>query len=294
MLEKGISTQPTFIESGGIFITKPREVANHLSDFFSNKVQSLRKTVAKRSNSSTTSHLKEFMEHKFCQFEFTELTEETIRKLIKAVCKNKPSGVDNIEEKLIGMAVEYILGPICQILNTSLKTATFPQAWKEAKIIPLPKDKKKPFSAFNSRPISLLPALSKSFEKAMFDQIQLYFSKNNLLTSFQHAYRKGYSTCTALTQMVDEWYREMDSQRLCGAVLLDFSAAFDVIDHSLLIEKLELYGFKQASLTLMRSYLSNRSQCVYFNGSFSRKSISELWNSSRKLPWSTALFYLHK
>lgn len=71
--------------------------------------------------------------------------------------------------------------------------------------------------------------------------------------------------------MVDEWYREMDSQRLCGAVLLDFSAAFDVIDHSLLIEKLELYGFKQASLTLMRSYLSNISQCVYFNGGFSER-----------------------
>ena len=65
--------------------------------------------------------------------------------------------MDGIDGKLIGMAVDYVVQPICHILNTSLKLSIFPQAWKDAKIISLPKDKKTSFS----RPISLLPALSK-------------------------------------------------------------------------------------------------------------------------------------
>ena len=146
------------------------------------------------------------------------------------------------------------------ILNTNLKLSIFPQAWKEAQIIPLPKD---------CRPISLLPALSKIHEKAVFDQIQEYFSVNNLLTKYQHAYRKGHCTCTALTQMSDDWYRDLDNNMLCGAVLSDFTAAFDHLEHKLLREQLVCYGFKPSAATWMGNYLLNRSQRIFFNGSHS-------------------------
>ena len=66
----------------------------------------------------------------------------------------------------------------------------------------------------------------------MFDQIQCYFTVNKLTTDFQHAYKEGHSTSTALTQMTDDWLREIDDQMIVGAVLLEFSAAFDIIDHS--------------------------------------------------------------
>ena len=145
------------------------------------------------------------MKDKRCQFEFSELSVETVARLVKVACGDKQPGMDGIDGKLIGMAVDYVAQPICHILNTSLKLSIFPQAWKEAKIIPLPKD---------CRPISLLPALSKILEKAVFDQIQEYFSVNNLLTKYQHAYRKGHSTCTALTQMSDDWYRNLDNNML--------------------------------------------------------------------------------
>ena len=74
------------------------------------------------------------------------------------------------------------------------------------------------------------------------------------VTCFQHAC-KGHSTSTALAQMTDDWLKSIDDRKLVGAVLLDFSAAFDVIDHELLLGKLKYYGFKSAALSWMESYL---------------------------------------
>ena len=71
-----------------------------------------------------------------CQFEFNELTVETVVRLVKVVCGDKQPGMDGIDGKLIGMSVDYVVQPICHILNTSLKLSIFPQAWKDAKITP--------------------------------------------------------------------------------------------------------------------------------------------------------------
>ena len=138
-----------------------------------------------------------------------------------------------------------------------------------AKVILSPKSGKSSFTASNSRPISLLPALSKLLEKKLFDQIQCYFSVNKLTTDFKHAYREGHSTCTALTQMTDDWLKELDNKKIVGAVVLDFSAAFDIIDHNLLLKKRMCFGFSASAISWIQNFLSNRSLRVFFNGSFS-------------------------
>ena len=79
-------------------------------------------------------------------------------------------------------------------------------------------------------------------EKIVFDQMNCYFTVNKSTTEFQHAYGEGHSTSSALTQMTEDWLREIDDKMIVGAVLLDFSAAFDIIDHSLLLEKRMCYG----------------------------------------------------
>ena len=133
------------------------------------------------------------------------------------------------------------------------------QAWREAKGIPLPKNSKAPFTGSNSQPISLLPTFSKLLEKNVFDQIKCYFTANKLTTEFIHACREGHSTSTAPTQITDDWLRETDDTIIVGAVLLDFSAAFDIIDR-LLLEKCMCYGFTPPAIVWIKSYLSNRTQ----------------------------------
>ena len=140
-------------------------------------------------------------------------------------------------------------------------------------MIPLPKDGRQALTGKNSRPITILPVLSKLMERIVHSQIQEYFDCNGLNTDFQHAYRHNHSTCSALTAMTDDWLKEMDNSKMTGAVLPDFSVAFDVIDHNLLISKLECYGFSPTAIKLMKSYLTSRTQRVYYTGSWSHSRV---------------------
>ena len=107
------------------------------------------------------------------------------------------------------------------------------------------------------------------WKKIVFDQIQWYFTVNKLTTNFQHAYREGHSRSTALTQMTNDWLKEIDDEKIVGTVLFDFNAAFDITDYNLLQEKRMCYGFTSPAMWLIKRYLSNTIQRVFFNGSFS-------------------------
>ena len=107
-------------------------------------------------------------------------------------------------------------------------------------------------------------------ERAIFNQLIEYLKTNNLLHPNHHAYRPGHNTTTALIKMYDGWLKAVDSGKLAGACLLDMSAAFDVVDHELLLSKLSLYGFDNSSKDWVGSYLNGRSQSVSIEGSLSK------------------------
>ena len=174
------------------------------------------------------------------------------------------TGVDNLDVTSLRTVANLIAVPVLNIINLSIEKCICPQAWKIAKVFPHSKNLAAPFSGTNSSPVSLLPALGKLMERVT-KQIQTHFDVNNLNADYQHAYRPGHCTCTAPTQMTDDWLSERDNRKLLGAVLLDFSSAFDVIDHSLLLDRLKLYGFTFTALKWMESFLTNRRQTVFFN-----------------------------
>ena len=107
----------------------------------------------------------------------------------------------------------------------------------------------------NYRPVALLPIFSKILERAVFQQLVEYLDINNLLSPDHHGSRQGHSTATALIQMYDQWLDQVDDGMMVGVMMIDLSAAFDMVDHDLLLKKLELFGLNEGALAWFRSYL---------------------------------------
>lgn len=150
------------------------------------------------------------------------------------------------------------------IINQSLCTGICPNSLKIAKITPIFK-KGDPHLTDNYRPISLLPVISKVLEKVVFLQVYDYFINNNLLYDSQYGFRKFHSTEFAALEFTDKIVTNLDQGTLPVAIFLDLSKAFDTIDHSILIHKLQYYGFHGTSLSWFKSYLNNRKQYVQYS-----------------------------
>ena len=180
----------------------------------------------------------------------------------------KSSGVDYIDTATVKLVAKEILPAITHIINLSISQSTFPTMWKYAKVVPLLK-KGDPLLAKNYRPVALLPIFSKVLEKAVFKQIVEYLDENKLLSHNHHGSRSGLSTATALVQMYDQWVQEVDHDKMVGVMMIDLSAAFDMVDHSLLVEKLTMFGLDENAVEWCRSYLLGRYQSVLIDGKMS-------------------------
>lgn len=269
--KESINKVPSFIEVEGVFITKPRDIANYFNNFFINKVESITSQMQPTSGISDSNLIikNKIMNGKTCGFQFKKITVGEMEKLLLTIKSDKPCGTDNLDGRLLLIATRFIMEPLCHIFNLCVDTCVFPSMWKTAKVTPLPKNSGETFTGQNSRPVSILPVVSKLMEQNMCKQIQHYMEENNINSECQHAYRAGYSTNTALVSLTDNWLEHIDKGESVGAALLDFSAAFDVIHHGLLINKLILYNFRDNAVELMKSYLGDRKQCVQYNGTIS-------------------------
>ena len=104
--------------------------------------------------------------------------------------------------------------------------------------------------------------LSKLVEAAVYEQVEEHFSANQLWHPDHHGFKSGHSTATAIAQLYDFWIRAAENRELTAALLLDLSAAFDVVDHNILLDKLKLYNFSSEAISWFSSYLQNRRQVV--------------------------------
>ena len=145
-------------------------------------------------------------------------------------------------------------------------TKHFPSNLKAADI--LPTDKKKDKSDIeNYRPISILPTLSKIYERCMYDQMYKYFDQ--ILCKYQCGFPQGFNTQHCLLVMDEKWKEVLDKGGLGGALLTDLSKAFDCIKRDLLRAKFAAYGFDLHSLSFVFSYLNERKQRTKIHNSYS-------------------------
>ena len=117
--------------------------------------------------------------------------------------------------------------------------------------------------------MALLPILSKVMEKVVFSQLVKYLEDNNLIHPNLHGSRPGHSTSTALIQLYDNWVEQVEEGKLVGVLICDQSAAFDLCDHYLLVEKLKLMGVGGKEAAWMLSYLTDRKQSCFVDGQLS-------------------------
>ena len=177
----------------------------------------------------------------------------------------------------------YIDGPFTYICNLSLNQGVFPDILEIANVIPLYK-KEDPMIFSNYRPVSLLCSLSKVLEKIMYNRVMSFLNENDVLFKYQFGFRKSHSTYLALTVLMDKLIKSLENGNYVVGVFLDFSKAFDTVDHKILLAKLCHYGIRGSALDWFSSYLTNRKQFVTYNNER-----SELMNINYGVPQGSIL-----
>ena len=193
------------------------------------------------------------------QFQLAELEESFVLQQLLALKTNKAIGVDKISARLLKNSALTIALSVTKLLKLSIKSVKLSKWWKCSKTTALFESGDRT-NASNYRPISILPTLSKILEKAVHTKLYQFLVANKFLAGKQFGFRKGLSTISALTSFADEVLLNMEQGRLCGAVFLHLTKAFDTVDHQILLSKLPAYGLSGNSLQRFRSYIADRKQ----------------------------------
>ena len=210
----------------------------------------------------------DIMRGKKCKLSLRFASHDKVLKILKSLKNSRSTSIDELDNYSVKLSANIIALPLHHIVTLSLMQGKFPSAWKRSKVIPLHK-KGSTLECGNYRPVAILSPLSKVLEKIVYQQIYEYFTNNKIFDQSLHGYRGNRSTQTALITMYDRWVRAACQGQISGAVLLDLSAAFDLVDHTLLLKKLQIYGVNQEFLHWIESYLTDRTQAVWIDHAFS-------------------------
>jgi len=229
--------------------------------FFYTKIKKIRDNI--RGNTGTLSRsIRYNLEPAFAGSElsdFNELSVSEVKKLI-STSATKSCESDSIPTWLLKDCLDELAPSTTNVVNMSLNTATFHDSFKRAIVRPLLKKAGADRNSLqNYRPVANLPFVSKVIEKAVAAQLDDHLTKHHLMETLQSAYRKRHSTETALLKVHDDIAKALDNGDSVILIMLDLSAAFDTIDHQILLRRLKRhYVLSGKVLKWVESYLENR------------------------------------
>ena len=252
-------------ENGEVeIVTNPKRLANIFNHFFRKKIHLLREKTNQPPAISPTERLRKWLRQRDSPpppFKIKMIDKIMFRKIMSKLKPKRVHGVDWIDSYSLKIASPLIEDALIHIINLSIKDAKFSRRWKPQLIFPLHKKNERDLVG-NYRPVSHLVQVGKMVEYAIYFQIVEHFVTNNLFHPNHHGSIADHSTATAIIQLFDLCLEAADNEELSALGLLDQSAAYDLLCHQGLKEKLKLYNFCDSSVEWLMSYLSGRTQLV--------------------------------
>jgi len=247
-------------DSEGNIYTSQKAVAQKFNEYFANIASKL-----KQNNSNCNVNFGMFLRNSVENTIYLTPTSQTEVSNIIRQLKVKATSDTNIAAIKRANELPGFSDVIAELVNSSLASGVFPTTLKTAKVVPIHKGGSK-LDIQNYRPISLLSAFSKIFEKIMHQRVSNFLDKNNALHENQYGFRSGRSCEHALLLAQNEIASALNKKQIAMLLLIDFSKAFDMVDHNILLHKLQHYGIRGIAHTWFKSYLEGRKQYVELNG----------------------------
>ena len=252
-------------DKDGSVTSDPSQMSNIFNDFYVNFANEITKTIPLTPKSPLDYLTKRVSNSLF----LTPVTEIEVKDIISILNPSKSVGPNSIPIKLLKVIGSSISPLLALLVNQSFQSGTFPDKLKIARVISLFK-KGNPELPSNYRPISLLPILSKIFEKLMYRRLYRFLEIHKVLYSLQFGFQENHSIDYALVSLTEAVRNTLDNKRFGCGIFIDLQKAFDTVNHAILLSKLEHYGVRGCALEWFRSYLSDRNQYVSVNGSNSK------------------------
>ena len=247
----------------------PKELCDKFADFFCDKIVTIRHQLDTLSTTDAPPFFPLIDDAIItCELsEFSPTSEDELSGLVKKIAA-KSCSLDPVPASLLRYCIDDILPIIKSVVNLSFNSASMPISMKNAVLSPLLKKPSLDFEIFsNFRPVSNLKFLSKVIEKVAAMRLTNYLCDNDLNESLQCGYKKHHSCETALLRVQNDILKSIDDKQCVVLLLLDLSAAFDTVDHKILLHRLRSrFGIKGKALSWLQSYLTDRSQSVQIDG----------------------------
>jgi hypothetical protein len=258
---------PKSITNGSITKSNPKDISNLFNTYFTSV--SPTSAVSQFSfDDYTLNHFDTFIDKSILnsdKFTFSHVTTSFVSKLISNLMTSCGPGISDIPVNVLKATSDKISPFLAKLFNNCIDQCKIPIEWKTAIVSALYKNKGSFNDINNYRCISVLPPIGKIFEKVLSSQLVSYFDKNNLFYRSQFGFRSQHSCETALHKIISELNQARNDRLISLMLFIDFRKAFDLVNSSLLLKKLTLYGLNTKAINLLKNYFDDRSQIVKFN-----------------------------